>query len=147
MPEIILNYNEMSRVLSDLEERVKDCNKRAYEIRDQDITVETFGELKKKNLAEVYGKVIDTYTEVGFMLSETASSLMDMRTLRKQVGAIKNIPASLQQQIRARIEYIVKDLEDTQKSLSYMKDVYDAKIRFYNSSQYLISGTRFQEKL
>lgn len=147
MAEVLLNYNEISRVLSDLEERISECNKRAHEIRETDLDVKTFDELKKNNLAEVYGGVIDTYTEVGFMLSETATSLMDMRTLRKQVGLIKNIPSSLQQQIRARIEYMVKDLEDTQKSLSYMKDVYDAKIRFYNSSQYLISGTRFQERL
>ena len=73
--------------------------------------------------------MIDEYYEICSMLTDTAVTLIDMRTLRKQVPKAGMVP-SIEQQFRARVEVIVKDLEDLKVAVTYMKDAYDAKLRF-----------------
>ena len=53
---------------------------------------------------------------------------------------------SVEKQIRARIEYLVKDYEDLRNALNTAKDVYDAKLRFYQSCQYLMTGSKFTDR-
>lgn len=141
-----VDFNDLSKVLSGIEQKIEDCSKATADIRSRDSEINSYKELKKGNMVLMYAGVIDTYTEIGFMLSNVSETLMDMRTLRKQISALKNCPASLEQQVRARIEFMVKDLEDMRTSLSTLKDVYDAKIRFYNSCQYMLNGSKLVDR-
>ena len=113
-------------------------------ILEQGKEVKSFEEVKKQSLARVYGDVVDTYYEVCSMLTSHSSLLMEMRTLRKQLKDLSTMP-SLEQQTRARIENLIKDLEDSKESILYLKDAYDAKLRFYNSFQYMMTGERFKD--
>ena len=142
---IQFDMNGMSVILSKLEENVDKASTRISDISEENKEVKTFEEVKKSSLAKVYGNTVDVYYEICSMLTEASTTLMDMRTLKKQVSQMKGVP-SIEQQFRARIDRLVLDLEELKTAIQYMKDAYDAKLRFYNSCQYMMNGASFTDR-
>lgn len=145
--EVLHTYNSLSTVLSSMEKEVDEISTKLQKIILDSYDTKSYDELKKGNFAEVYGGVVDEYYFIGGSLSRISLNLMDVRTLKRQIQqGIPNIVPSVEKQIRARVEYLIKNYEDLRNALSSAKDVYDAKLRFYNSCQYIMNGSKFTDR-
>ena len=145
--DILHSYNSLSSVLSSLEKEVSEVSCKLSKIMEDSKDTKSYDELKKGNFSKVYGDVVDEYYFIGSSMSSISLNLMDIRTLKRQIQqGIPGMVPSVEKQIRARIEYLVKDYEDLRNALNTAKDVYDAKLRFYHSCQYLMTGSKFTDR-
>lgn len=145
--DIIHSYNSLSSVLSGLEKEASEVSCKLSKILEDSKDTKSYDELKKGKFSKVYGDVVDEYYFIGSSMSSISLNLMDIRTLKRQIQqGIPGIVPSVEKQIRVRIEYLVKDYEDLRNALNTAKDVYDAKLRFYQSCQYLRTGSKFTDR-
>lgn len=142
---VVLNTSGMSQILSEVEESVNEYSDNLRKLKEKNVDVKTYDEVKKGSLAKVYGGVVDEYYKLCEMLASCSLTLMDMRTLKKQLSEVKIVP-SIAQQFRIRIERIIIDMSDLRNALQVMKEAYDAKLRFYNSCQYMMNGSVFVDR-
>ena len=147
MVSVTPNINTINYTLSSCEKFITDVGDNISKIIADNEVIKTYDELKKGNYPEIYGGVIDSYNYIGSSLSKTSLSLIDIRTLKKQIisNSISLVP-SVERVIRARLENIIKDFEDLRSSLVSLKDVYEAKLRFYNTCQYLMTNGGFIDR-
>ena len=145
--EVLHSYNSLSGVLSSLEREVLQVSERLSKIIESAKDTKSYNELKQGDFKKVYGGVVDEYYFIGSSMARISLNLMDVRTLKRQIQqGIPGLVPSVEKQIRARIDYLVKDYEDLRNALNVSKDVYDAKLRFYQSCQYLMTGSKFTDR-
>lgn len=143
MSQVVYDFNSMSNIFSHIEQSLADMNLKIPEMRDKMTEVLSIYEAQRDGVVRGYADTVDEYSEICRNLSEVSSTLMDMRTLRKQIAEMRNTTPATEQKFRTRVEFIVKDLEDTRMSLGYLKDAYEARVRFYNSSMYAVAGVKY----
>lgn len=145
--EVLHSYNTLSGVLSNLEKESAEVSAKLTQILNDSKDTKSYDELKKGNFQKVYGDVVDEYYFIGSSMSRISLNLMDVRTLKRQIQqGIPGMVPSVEKQVRSRIEFLVKDYEDLRNALTTAKDIYDAKLRFYQSCQYLMTGSKFTDR-
>lgn len=97
--------------------------------------VESIDEVKH-NLSKVWFNNDKVHFEICKELSWLASTQMELRTLKKLLVKSDEVPA-VKEQLKRLIDNRIKDIEDLKESYNYLKMGYEARIRFYNSSQFL----------
>lgn len=120
--------------------QVLDTIKSKYE------TVETYNNVVRANdFAKLYGDCVDDYGKVNSIMLEISEALMDIRTVRRALRTA-SIPPSTEKSIRNSIEYNTEILTEFKEAVGCLKESLLARLRFYNSCQYMQFDKLFGDK-
>lgn len=141
-----LNEMQIQNIVIQIEMNVSTKRKVLDDIKSKYEGVETYNNVvKAKDFAKLYGDCVDDYGRVNSILLEVSEALMDIRTVRK---ALRNtsLPPSTEKTIRTSIEYNVDILTEFKEAVGCMKESLGARLRFYNSCQYMQYDKMFGDK-
>lgn len=131
------DFTQLTTLLAQIEGKIQDLCTESVEWRKSATSIKTYEEVVlAKEPRKPMADALDVHAQVCSRLSEISTNLIRVRTLRKSLGLGASMPPQLISQMQARIDRIIKDLEDGRASLTYLKETYDARLRFYNSCLY-----------
>ena len=143
----VMDTQTLSILLTTIESKINVAIQKAEEIRRSSQEVQLLDDIKQNTLLEEYAVCVKDYETISYSLSEMSNISMDLRALKRKMNTVKgSMPASIDMQFRTRMEMIGKDVYDTQENLKYVKDAFDAKLKFYNSAQFMLSGGQYLSK-
>lgn len=142
---VLHNMNSMNTVLSDLESRIDGAVGAISDIASKSRETFSYEDIKNGSLIKHHADAVEVYGEVCSILTEASTTLIDLRTFKKQISQMRVSP-SFEQQFRNRIDRLVLDLEDLRKAAQAMKDSFDARLRFFTSCQYTLYGNPLKDK-
>lgn len=141
-----LSDTAIQNIVIQIEMTVSAKRKILDEIKGKYDEVETYNNVvKAKDFAKLYGDCVDDFGRVNSMMLEISEALMDIRTVRKALRTA-SIPPSTEKSIRNSIEYNVDILTEFKEAVGCMKESLAARLRFYNSCQYMQFDKLFGDK-
>lgn len=129
--------SQVDQLMGQIEAKIQSLCSRASEFQKVVVEIKTFENVvNSKDSKLEMSKEVDRHSEICALLSNLSVSLIRVRTLRKSLSSGLNIPQSMVMRNQAQIDRMIKDLEDARSALSYLKDSYDARLRFYHACLY-----------
>lgn len=114
-------------------------------IDDEDVVIPEYG--SKSQIADLYkgyGEAMKTYSKVCNNLSLMVQYNIQLKKIRSMLNNSGEL-SSLVSQYKKDIESLLKRTSEVRESLVYVKDKYDALLRFYGSAQYMLGSGRYTE--
>lgn len=128
--------NQFDQILTLVENRVAHLSNDVGVIREKLEGVKTFEDVvSSKEAKKEVGAEVDRHSVVFSRISDISVNLIRVRTLRKGL-AQGEVPPALVQKMLARVDRLVKDMEDLRTAYQSLGSAYEARLRFYNSCTY-----------
>lgn len=132
------SITQIENLLSTLKGKIDECCTEAGRYADVLKEINTYDEiLQDKNAQKKISEQVDIHSRICASLSNISVNLIRVRTLRKTISAADCLQ-SLTNKMLNRVDRLIKDLEDARSANSYLKDAFDARLRFFNACQYHI---------
>lgn len=100
-----------------------------------------------KDVSQLYDGYRDTvmgYQKICDRVALLSQTQIRLRQLRRQMNSSDILP-SMKSTLKNRVEITLDDIDLCRQSALVVKDRYDARLRFYGSTQYMLSSPRYNE--
>ena len=99
-----------------------------------------------KLLYDGYRETVIGYSKICDAVSTLSQTQIRLRQLRRQLASSDvGILPSMKSTLKNRVENTLNDIDLCRQSAIVLKDSYDARLRFYGSTQYMLSSSRYTE--
>lgn len=117
----------------------------ASSLVDKKIDVPEYDDKEKvRKLYDGYASTVADYSLVCDNLSKMAQFSIQLKQVRTALNTASELQSIVQSQKR-EIESMLKRIAEVRESLIFIKDKYDALLRFYGSAQYMTTSNRYNE--
>lgn len=141
-----LNEASIQNIVIQIEMSVSSKRKILDDIKSKYEGIETYNNVVKANdFARLYGDCVDDFGRVNSIMLEISEALMDIRTVRRALRTA-SLPPSAEKTIRNSIEYNTEILTEFKEAVGCLKESLSARLRFYNSCQYMQFDKLFGDK-
>lgn len=95
-------------------------------------------------VCEGYRQTVQSYAKVCSNVAMLSQIQIKLRQVKRVLVGGTVLP-SLVNKFKNRIEKLLNDIDICRQSAIVIKDSYDARLRFYQSTQYLLGSVRYNE--
>ena len=144
--EVVFDERTIQSIIVGIEMMIKDERSDMDAIKSKYDDVDTYDRLENgKDFVKMYGECVDDYGKLSNSVSEVSEALMDIRSIKRALRKT-TIPVSIEKTIRSSIEYEIEILTEFREALSAQRDALMARLRYYNSCQYMQVDKVFGDK-
>ena len=144
--EVVFDERTIQSIIVGIEMMIKNERSDMDAIKSKYDDVDTYDRLENgKDFVKMYGECVDDYGKLSNSVSEVSEALMDIRSIKRALRKT-TIPVSIEKTIRSSIEYEIEILTEFREALSAQRDALMARLRYYNSCQYMQVDKVFGDK-
>lgn len=144
--EVVFDERTIQSIIVGIEMMIKNERSDMDAIKSKYDAVDTYDRLENgKDFVKMYGECVDDYGKLSNSVSEVSEALMDIRSIKRALRKT-TIPVSIEKTIRSSIEYEIEILTEFREALSAQRDALMARLRYYNSCQYMQVDKVFGDK-
>lgn len=146
MNGVNLDESTIHSIIIQIEMTVSEKRKVLDALKSKYEGVETYNSVvKAKDFTRLYGDCVDDFGKVNAILSEVSEALMDIRSIKRALRTA-HLPQSTDKSIRYSIEHNTEILSNFKDAVVCQKEALSARLRFYNSCQYMQMDKIFGDK-
>jgi uncharacterized NAD-dependent epimerase/dehydratase family protein len=144
--EVVLDERTIQSIIVGIEMMIKNERSDMDAIKSKYDAIDTYDRLENgKDFVKMYGECVDDYGKLSNSVSEVSEALMDIRSIKRALRKT-TIPVSIEKTIRSSIEYEIEILTEFREALSAQRGALMARLRYYNSCQYMQVDKVFGDK-
>lgn len=146
MSTVNLDESTIQSIIIQIELIVSEKRKFLDALKSKYDGIETYDTLvKTKDFPKMYGGCVDDFGKINSILSEISEALMDIKSIKRALRTLSLSP-TIDKKIRYSIEFNEGILSDFKDAIVCQKEALSARLRFYNSCQYMQMDKVFGDK-
>ena len=136
--DIVMDQKLVIGILNQIELMIERDRAQIDSIVEKHKDVSSFDKLNKgKDLLKVYAEAADDYARISFMQTGVSESLLDLKSIKKELAEGGAVLPSQIKPLKYRVDYLVESLNIFKEAITSAKQGMEAKVRYYNSVSYV----------